>query len=114
MMTIRSHDQYNTTIYGMHDRYRGINYGRRVVLVNQIDMNNNGWNKLDLVDITSHFKGNQILSKNWFVIPYEIPVGNVATYFPESNILIPLDSVADGSNTPTSKSVAVSIKISSA
>ena len=60
MMTIRSHDQYNTTIYGMNDRYRGINYGRRIVLVNQRDMANHGWKKYDLVDITSHFEGKQI------------------------------------------------------
>ena len=109
MMTIRSHDQYNTTIYGMDDRYRGIDHGRRVVLVNQGDMDSHGWKKFDLVDITSHFKGNQIISTKWHVIPYDIPIGNVATYFPESNVLVPLDSVADGSNTPTSKSVDVTI-----
>ena len=109
MTTIRSHDQYNTTIYGMNDRYRGIDCGRRIVLVNQRDMENHGWKKYDLVDITSHFEGNQLLSTKWHVIPYEIPMGNVATYFPEANVLVPLDSVADGSNTPTSKSIDVTI-----
>ena len=111
MMTIRSHDQYNTTIYGMQDRYRGIVKGRRVVLVNKEDMNDRGWNKYDRVDITSHYSGEKRYAENWYVIPYDIPRGNVATYFPESNLLIPLDSVAEKSNTPTSKSVEVTIKL---
>ena len=109
MMTIRSHDQYNTTIYGLDDRYRGVKGGRRIVLVNKNDMANNNWTELQEVNISSHFEGNVITSKRWYVVPYEIPPGNVATYFPESNELIPLDSVADWSNTPTSKSVLVSI-----
>ena len=111
MMTIRSHDQYNTTIYGMQDRYRGIDRGRRVVLINKEDMKDRGWNKYDRVDITSHFSGKKIHSKNWYIIPYDIPKGNVATYFPESNVLIPLDSVAEKSNTPTSKSVEVTLRL---
>jgi len=114
MMTIRSHDQYNTTIYGLDDRYRGINKGRRVVLVNQGDMDVNGWRKFDLVNISSHFDEKTITSPGWYVIPYEIPEGNVATYFPEANVLVPLDSVADESNTPTSKSVDVTISLASA
>ena len=110
-MTIRSHDQYNTTIYGMQDRYRGIDRGRRVVLINKEDMNERGWNNYDRVDITSHFSGVKRNSENWYIVPYDIPRGNVATYFPESNVLIPLDSVAEKSNTPTSKSVEVTIKL---
>ena len=110
-MTIRSHDQYNTTIYGMQDRDRGIDRGRRVVLINKEDMKDRGWNKYDRVDITSHFSGKKIHSKNWYIIPYDIPKGNVATYFPESNVLIPLDSVAEKSNTPTSKSVEVTLRL---
>ena len=109
MMTIRSHDQYNTTIYGLDDRYRGVKGGRRIVLVNKNDMANNNWTELQEVNISSHFEGNVITSERWYVVPYEIPPGNVATYSPESNELIPLDSVADWSNTPTSKSVLVSI-----
>jgi molybdopterin-dependent oxidoreductase alpha subunit len=109
MMTIRSHDQYNTTIYGLDDRYRGINKGRRVVLVNELDMEANGWKEFDLVNITSHYGGAEISSRGWYVIPYAIPMGNVATYFPEANVLVPLDSVAEGSNTPTSKSIDVTI-----
>ena len=109
MMTIRSHDQYNTTIYGLDDRYRGIKNGRRVVLMNENDMSNHGLLKGSLVDLSSEMKSGLIVSPKWFVVPYDIPEGNVATYFPESNMLIPLDSVADGSNTPTSKSVPIKI-----
>ena len=112
MMTIRSHDQYNTTIYGLDDRYRGVRGGRRVILMSKSDMLNNGWKELDSVSITSHFMGKEISSDGWYLMQYDIPPGNVATYFPESNELIPLDSVADRSNTPTSKSVHVSIDIS--
>jgi molybdopterin-dependent oxidoreductase alpha subunit len=110
MMTIRSHDQYNTTIYGLDDRYRGVKGGRRVVLVNESDMKKNGWAELDGVTITSHFRGREITSDGWYLFPYDIPSGNIATYFPESNELIPLESVADMSNTPTSKSIQVSIQ----
>jgi len=110
MMTIRSHDQYNTTIYGLDDRYRGIKNGRRVVLMNKDDLIENNLEKGDLVDITSSGDFEPIRSPKWYVVPYDIPRGNVATYFPESNVLIPLDSVADGSNTPTSKSVIVEIQ----
>ena len=110
MMTIRSHDQYNTTIYGLDDRYRGINKGRRVVLMNQSDMDDNDWSKGDLVDLTSHFEGTELHAREWYIVPYEIPKGNIATYFPEANVLVPLDSVAEGSNTPTSKSVVVTIR----
>ena len=109
MMTIRSHDQYNTTIYGLDDRYRGIKNGRRVVLMNNKDIVNLGLSKGSMVDLSSEMKSGLVVSPNWFVVPYEIPEGNIATYFPESNILIPLDSVADRSNTPTSKSVPISI-----
>ena len=110
MMTIRSHDQYNTTVYGLDDRYRGINKGRRVVLMNQSDMDENDWSEGDLVDLTSHFEGTELHAREWYIVTYEIPKGNIATYFPEANVLVPLDSVAEGSNTPTSKSVVVTIR----
>jgi len=111
MMTIRSHDQYNTTIYSTRDRYRGISGGRRVVLINRSDIESRGWEEFQKVTITSHFNNKEISSSGWCIIEYDIPIGNVATYFPESNILIPLDSVADASNTPTSKSVVVTISL---
>lgn len=112
MMTVRSHDQYNTTIYGMDDRYRGVYGARRIVLMNPSDMEKIGVEKGDLVDLTSHWKSRDVTAKSWKVVPYDIPTGNLCTYFPEANVLIPLDSVAEGSNTPTSKSVAVSVEVS--
>tara|TARA_B100001996_G_scaffold382326_1_gene373863 strand:- start:640 stop:2781 length:2142 start_codon:yes stop_codon:yes gene_type:complete len=110
MMTIRSHDQYNTTIYSTNDRYRGIYNGRRVVMMCRKDLETRGWKEFQRVTITSHFHDTEIYSDNWTIVEYDIPPGNVATYFPESNVLIPLESVADSSNTPTSKSVVVSIE----
>ena len=110
MMTIRSHDQYNTTIYGLDDRYRGIKKGRRVVLMNEDDMLESNFKEGELVDLSSNRDTGSVISPSWYVVPYDIPKGNVATYFPESNVLIPLDSVADRSNTPTSKSVPIGIK----
>ena len=109
LMTLRSHDQYNTTIYGMDDRYRGIYAGRRVLLMNTEDMKRMRLCGLDRVDITSHWNGRTIDSADWKVVPYQIPEGNLAAYFPEANVLVPLDSVAKGSNTPTSKWVEVSL-----
>ena len=109
MMTIRSHDQYNTTVYTDNDRYRGIYSGRRVVLMNKSDMEENSWEEFDEVSITSKFDQKMVKSDGWRVVEYDIPRGNVATYFPEANVLIPLNSVADRSNTPTSKSVIVNI-----
>ena len=109
MMTIRSHDQYNTTIYGLDDRYRGLKSGRRVVLMNRDDMNQYSLKQGDLVDIMSHFEGKTRTAPQFLVVPYPIPPKCVATYFPEANVLIPIESVAEKSNTPTSKSVVVTI-----
>jgi molybdopterin-dependent oxidoreductase alpha subunit len=110
LMTVRSHDQYNTTIYGMDDRYRGIYNSRRIVMMNREDMKELGLGPMDVVDLTSHFAGREILAEKWKVIPYDIPRKNLAAYFPEANVLVPLDSVAKGSNTPTSKWIEVSLK----
>ena len=109
MMTIRSHDQYNTTIYGLEDRYRGIKKGRRVVLMNASDMASANLKEGDRVDLTSHFNQETRRAPNFVVLPYDLPAGSVATYFPEANPLIPVRSVAERSNTPTSKSVIVSM-----
>ena len=103
MMTIRSHDQYNTTIYGLHDRYRGVHGNRRVILMNAQDMNDRGWKTRTRVNVTSHFEGSTRVANNWQLVPYDMPRGNIATYFPEANPLIHLDSTAELSNTPTSK-----------
>jgi len=79
--------------------------------MNRIDMTEMGIESGDEVDLTSHFAGDSIHAPAWKVVPYEIPRGNLCTYFPEANVLVPLDSVAEGSNTPTSKSVAVTVSI---
>ena len=110
MTTIRSHDQYNTTIYGLEDRYRGIHNGRRVVLMNADDMAAQKLSANDAVDIVSHHLGKQRRAKNFRIVPYEIPRGCLATYFPEANVLVPIDSVAKTSHTPTSKSIIVSLE----
>ncbi|MCO4783656.1 MAG: FdhF/YdeP family oxidoreductase [Candidatus Cloacimonetes bacterium] len=113
MMTIRTHDQFNTTIYGMDDRYRGIFNDRRVILVNPEDLKNLGLKNKDIVDITSHHKGKTREVKRFTAILYDIPKGCVATYFPEANPLVPLDQYAKGSMTPCYKSVIVSFKATS-
>ncbi|AUX27722.1 hypothetical protein SOCEGT47_083200 [Sorangium cellulosum] len=110
MMTIRSHDQYNTTIYGLDDRYRGVRGGRRVVFMSAEDAAERGLAQGDLVDITSRFSDGERVARAFRVVLYAIPRGNVATYFPEANVLVPLGSVADKSRTPASKSIIVRIR----
>ena len=109
MITIRSHDQYNTTIYDLNDRYRGVHGNRRVVLMNATDMIDRGWKSRHIVDIVSHHNGVDRRSDGWHVVAYDIPRGNIATYFPEANVLVPLDSTAAKSNTPTSKWIVCSL-----
>ena len=109
MMTIRSHDQFNTTIYGMNDRYRGIHNERRIVMMNEQDMLQTGFTKHEVVDITSSFNGEMRSAKNFIVVPMPIARNCVATYFPEANALVHIDSVAHTSNTPASKSVIVKL-----
>lgn len=109
LMTIRSHDQFNTTIYGDDDRYRGV-YGRRDVLfMNAEDMRERGLAAEDPIVIVSRFEGAERTLAGFRVIPYDIPRGNVAGYYPETNPLVPLESFADESRTPTSKSVVVTV-----
>lgn len=110
MMTVRSHDQYNTTIYGLHDRYRGIYNGRRVVFMNQEDAVRAGLKKGDVVDILSNYQGAERKAENFVVVPYDIPKQNIATYFPEANAVIPYNEYARGSQTPISKSVIVQLR----
>lgn len=109
MMTIRSHDQFNTTIYGLDDRYRGIYNGRRVILMNPEDMRERSLSDGDLCDITSHFEGEQRIARRFRVVPFSIPRRCAATYFPEANVLVALGAVAEKSNTPISKSVIVTL-----
>jgi anaerobic selenocysteine-containing dehydrogenase len=110
MMTIRSHDQFNTTIYGLDDRYRGIHGGRRVVLLNREDMLQQRLAEGEHVDLVSHFEGEERVAHNFTVVGYDIPQRSAATYFPEANVLVPVRSVAEKSNTPTSKSVVITIR----
>ncbi|MCL4139905.1 UNVERIFIED_CONTAM: hypothetical protein GTU68_038095 [Idotea baltica] len=110
LMTIRTHDQYNTTIYGLNDRYRGVLNERRVIFMNPKDMEKLHLEKLDLVDLTSHFNGEKREAKGFLAIPYSIPEQCTATYFPEANVLVPIKSTADISNTPNSKSTIITIK----
>ncbi|MBX2963650.1 MAG: FdhF/YdeP family oxidoreductase [Cyclobacteriaceae bacterium] len=110
MMTIRSHDQYNTTIYGLDDRYRGIFNGRRVILMNEGDMHLAKLQNGDRVNLTSNYDGVVRYAMDFCVVGYPIPKKNVATYFPEANALIPYNHVAHGSQTPISKSVVITIQ----
>jgi molybdopterin-dependent oxidoreductase alpha subunit len=112
MMTIRSHDQFNTTVYGNDDRYRGIRGGRRVVFLNREDLMDAGLTAGEKVDLISNFDGVERTAERFTIVPYEIPRRCAATYFPETNVLVPLDSFADKSGTPTSKSVVIRLKAS--
>jgi len=112
-MTIRSHDQFNTTIYGLDDRYRGIYNERRVLFMNPLDMERKGLKKLDLVDIISEYDGQIRTAPKFLVIPYAIPQQNLAYYFPEANVLIPINHFAKESQTPSSKSIKVRIRLKS-
>jgi molybdopterin-dependent oxidoreductase alpha subunit len=109
MMTIRSHDQFNTSVYSSNDRYRGIKGGRRVVFLNQQDIEALGLKPGQRVDLTSHFENEERTARRFAVVPYDIPRQCAATYFPEGNVLVPVRHVADKSNTPASKSVVISI-----
>ena len=109
MMTIRSHDQFNTSVYSENDRYRGIS-NRRVVFLNPQDIEHAGLQPQQTVDIVSHFGGEERVAPKFTVVPYDIPRGCAATYFPEANVLVPVGSVAERSNTPASKSVVISIR----
>ena len=110
MMTIRSHDQFNTTIYGLDDRYRGIYHERRVIMMNQGDMHLQELQQGDVVDIINNTGGIDRVAHKFIVVPYPIPRGCAATYFPETNVLVPISSVADKSNTPVSKAVVIRLR----
>jgi len=110
LQTIRSHDQYNTTVYGHDDHYRGIHGGRRVVLVNPADLEDLGLRDGDTVDIVSEWSDGERRAPGFRLVSYPTARGCAAAYFPETNVLVPLDSTADGSNTPTSKSLVVRLE----
>ncbi|NYE19329.1 FdhF/YdeP family oxidoreductase [Microbacterium immunditiarum] len=115
LQTLRSHDQYNTTIYGKDDRYRGIHGGRRVVMVNPKDIRKLGFEEDEIVDLVSEWTGpdgrvQERRAEEFRIVAYSTPRGNAAAYYPETNVLVPLDSVADVSGTPTSKSVVIRLE----
>ncbi|MGJ8737600.1 FdhF/YdeP family oxidoreductase [Zobellia laminariae] len=110
LMTIRSHDQFNTTIYGMDDRYRGVYNERRVLFMNPEDMKKKGLKKKDVINITSTYDGKVRTANKFLVIPYNIPAGDLAAYYPETNVLVPHDQYADKSKTPISKSIKVTVE----
>ena len=110
MMTIRSHDQFNTTIYGFDDRHRGISGNRRVVLLHPDDIAAEGVKAGDLVDLESRFGPERRVLRGFAVVAYDVPRRCAATYYPEANALVPIGSVADGCNTPTYKSVRIVIR----
>lgn len=115
LQTLRSHDQYNTTIYGLDDRYRGVKGGRRVVFVNPTDIAALGIHDGARVDLVSEFTGadgtmQERHAKDFLVVPFSTPVGNAAAYYPETNPLVPLDHTAAKSNTPVSKAVVIRLE----
>ena len=110
MMTIRSHDQYNTTIYGLDDRYRGIYNERRVVLMNEKDIKASGFKAGQTVDLISEYDGIRREAKRFIIVAYPIPRQCVGTYFPEANVLVPLHLQARKSKTPASKSVRIRLE----
>src|SRR5678816_1568030 len=109
-MTVRSHDQFNTTIYGLDDRYRGVLNERRVVFMNEKDIEKEGLRSGERVDLVNNHDGIERVARQFIVVQYNIPEKCTATYFPETNVLVPISSVAEKSNTPTSKSVVIQIR----
>jgi molybdopterin-dependent oxidoreductase alpha subunit len=110
LTTVRSHDQFNTTIYGENDRYRGVHGGRRVVFLNEEDMRDRRIEKHQIVDLVSHFGAERRRAEHFKAIPYEIPRGCAAAYYPETNVLVPVAAVSAGSNQPSSKSILITVE----
>ncbi len=114
LQTLRAHDQYNTTVYAKDDRYRGIYGGRRVVFVNEADLAAAGLKDGDMVDMVSEYEdGVERRAESFRAVAYNTPVGCAAAYYPEANVLVPLDSVAEVSGTPTSKTVIIRLEAAS-
>lgn len=108
LATVRSHDQYNTTVYGLDDRYRGVFGERRVLFIHRDDIAALGMAAGDRIDLESlHDDGLRRVAHGFLLVEYDIPRGCLAAYYPETNPLVPLSSYAEGSRTPTSKSIPV-------
>ncbi|MCA9546861.1 MAG: hypothetical protein KC613_20790, partial [Myxococcales bacterium] len=110
MMTVRSHDQYNTTIYGLDDRYRGVRGERRVVFVHPDDLAARGLKGGDVVDLVGSHDGGARVAERFVTVPFDVPRGACATYFPEANVLVPLHHKAKRSHTPASKWVPIRLR----
>ena len=110
MTTVRSHDQFNTTIYGLHDRYRGLHYERRIIMMNREDMAEQGISPRQLVDVTSHFNGQTRVACGIVAVEYPIPRRCAAMYYPEANVLVPVGSTEPLSNIPTFKHTVISVR----
>jgi anaerobic selenocysteine-containing dehydrogenase len=114
MQSMRSHDQYNTTIYGLDDRYRGVKGQRDVLFVNEADIIRLGFKPGQKADVISIWNdGLERRVKGFTLLAFDIPAGQAAAYYPEVNPLVPLESVGDGSHTPTSKFVAIRLEAAS-
>jgi molybdopterin-dependent oxidoreductase alpha subunit len=109
LTTIRSHDQFNSTVYGLNDRYRGVFDGRRVLFLNPLDMEERNLKAGQVVDIYSHFEGEVRKAPNFAIVPYAIARRSAAAYYPETNVLVPIRSVAAKSNQPASKCVRITL-----
>jgi molybdopterin-dependent oxidoreductase alpha subunit len=110
LTTVRSHDQFNTTVYGLGDRYRGVEGGRRVVFVSADDLRDLGLHDGELVDLVSDYPDGERRAPGFRATCYPTPRGCAAAYFPEANVLVPLDSTAEVSNTPNTKSVVIRLE----
>lgn len=115
LQTLRSHDQYNTTVYGLHDRYRGVHGERKVVFANRADIQRLGFRPGDKIDLVSLWRdGVERRVSDFTLLEYDVPAGQAAAYYPETNPLVPMDSYGDGSFTPTSKLIAIRLEKNSA
>jgi molybdopterin-dependent oxidoreductase alpha subunit len=110
LQTVRSHDQFNTTVYGLDDRYRGIHGERRVIMLNADDLREHGLRDGSMVDIVSVWQDGERRAEGFRAVEYPTPRGCAAAYFPEANVLVPLDSTAEVSGTPTSKSIIIRLE----
>jgi anaerobic selenocysteine-containing dehydrogenase len=109
LTTIRSHDQFNSTIYGLNDRYRGVFDGRRALFLNPLDMEARNLQAGQIVDIYSHFEGELRKARRFAIVPYSIARRSAAAYYPETNVLIPIRGVAAKSNQPASKCIRITL-----
>jgi molybdopterin-dependent oxidoreductase alpha subunit len=109
LTTIRSHDQFNSTIYGLNDRYRGVFGGRRALFLNPIDMKERNLQAGQIVDICSHFEGEVRKAPRFAIVPYAIARRSAAAYYPEANVLVPVRSVAAKSNCPAFKCIRITL-----